>query len=195
VVTVSRGQVALVGLALMLLLAVLGSRLAGIGASEGPATAAPLVAVGSTPRGGAAPAAPSVYVHVVGGVRRPGLYRLREGSRVADAVRIAGGLTGRADIALVNLAAPVADGVQIVVPVRAVEGARAAASPSGSATVSLGTATAEQLDELPGIGPVTAQKIIDWRQAHGAFRSVDELDDIPGIGPARVEQLRALVTP
>lgn len=194
-VTVTRGQVAFLGLSLVLLLAVLGSRLARIGASEGPAVSAPLVAVGDATRSASASAAPRVYVHVVGGVRRPGLYRLREGSRVADAVRIAGGLTRRADVALVNLAAPVADGVQIVVPVRIENGAPASAATAGVATVSLATATVDQLDELPGIGPVTAQKIVDWRQAHGAFRSVDELDDVPGIGPARVEQLRELVTP
>lgn len=194
-VTVTRGQIALLGLSLVLLLAVLGSRLAGIGASEGPSVAAPLVAVGDAARSASTPAVPRVYVHVVGGVRRPGLYRMREGSRIADAVRIAGGLTPRADVALVNLAAPVADGVQVVVPLRPAEGAPAASSVAAPATVSLATATVEQLDELPGIGPVTAQKILDWRQAHGAFRSVDELDDIPGIGPARVEQLRELVTP
>jgi competence protein ComEA len=81
------------------------------------------------------------------------------------------------------------------VPVRLPPGAAAAGAPTAGAKISLAVATVEQLDELPGIGPVTAQKIVDWRSAHGPFRSVEDLDDVPGIGPARVEQLRDLVTP
>ena len=115
---------------------------------------------------------------------------------MADALEHAGGPTRRADLALVNLAAPVADGQQIVVPARVAPGlGGAAAAPGTPAKVSLASATIDQLDELPGIGPVTAQKIVDWRQTHGPLRSVDDLDAIPGIGPARVEQLRDLVTP
>ena len=129
-------------------------------------------------------------------MRRAGLVRLAEGARVADALERAGGPSRRADLTLVNLAAPVADGQQIVVPARAPPGASGGAAAAGRpAKVSLASATLEQLDALPGIGPVTAQKILDWRQAHGPLRSVDDLDAIPGIGPARVEQLRDLVTP
>jgi competence protein ComEA len=142
---------------------------------------------------------PRVVVHVVGAVRRPGLYRLEDGTRIADAVRRAGGATRTADLALVNLAAPVADGTQVVVPQRvATPGARgspADGAPAPGAKVSLGRATAEELDALPGIGPATAQKIVAYRQEHGAIASVDELDAVPGIGPARLEQLRELVTP
>ena len=135
-------------------------------------------------------------MYVVGAVRRAGLVRLSEGARVADALERAGGPTRRADLTAVNLAAPVADGQQIVVPLRVTGAAGAAGAATGApARVSLASATLEQLDELPGIGPVTAQKILDWRQAHGPLRSVDDLDAIPGIGPARVEQLRDLVTP
>ena len=135
-------------------------------------------------------------MYVVGAVRRAGLVRLPEGARVADAVERAGGPTRRADLALVNLAAPVADGQQVVVPIRTPPGAAGAGSAGpGASKVSLASATLEQLDELPGVGPVTAQKILDWRQTHGSFRSVDDLDAIPGIGPARIEQLRDLVTP
>jgi competence protein ComEA len=146
----------------------------------------------------------AVVVDVVGAVRRPGLYRLAQGARIADAVSRAGGATRKADLALINLAAPLADGEQVVVPRR---GSALPVAPSGatgsSATpgvpaggpVHLSTATLEQLDSLPGIGPVTAQKILDYRQEHGAFTSVDELDAVPGIGPARLDQLQDLVAP
>lgn len=137
-----------------------------------------------------------IVVDVVGAVRHAGLYRLPQGSRIADAIERAGGATKQADVALVNLAAPVADGTQIVVPARAAAaagGGTAAGAPAGP--VHLNTATLGDLDALPGVGPVTAQKILDYRQQHGAFSSVDELDAIPGIGPARLEQLRDLVVP
>jgi competence protein ComEA len=140
-----------------------------------------------------------VVVDVVGAVRRPGLYRLAQGSRIADALTRAGGATGKADLAQVNLAAPVADGEQVVVPRRGAGGVGAGASPASpgapAAPVQLSTATLEQLDSLPGVGPVTAQKILDYRQKHGAFKSVDELDAVPGIGPKRLDQLRDLVVP
>ena len=139
--------------------------------------------------------APRLVVHVVGAVRRAGLFRLPEGARVADALTRAGGPTARADLSLVNLAAPLADGQQVVVPRRGPPGSAPAGAPATGVKVSLAMATVEQLDELPGIGPVTAQKIVDWRATHGPFRSVEDLDAIPGIGPARVEQLRDLVTP
>jgi competence protein ComEA len=138
-------------------------------------------------------------IDVAGAVRSPGLYRLPQGSRIADAVARAGGATGKAALDGVNLAAPLADGEQVVVPARLPGGtaAPAAAAPgsASSGPVSLSTATAEQLDALPGIGPVTAQKIVDYRTQHGAFHSVDELDAISGIGPAKLDQLRGLVVP
>jgi competence protein ComEA len=142
---------------------------------------------------------PELVVHVVGAVHRPGLYRFSSHSRVADAVSRAGGATGRADLSLVNLAAPLADGTQVVVPVKAPAGV-ATGGPAGSATapagpVHLNVATLEQLDALPGVGPVTAQKILDYRQKHGAFSSLEELDAIPGIGPARIEQLKDVAAP
>ena len=137
-----------------------------------------------------------VVVDVVGAVRRAGLYRLPEGSRISDAVARAGGATKNADLALVNLAAPLADGTQIVVPARASAASTGGNSPAAPAgPVHLNTATLEDLDALPGVGPVTAQKILDYRQQHGAFANIDELDAIPGIGPARLDQLRNLVAP
>ena len=144
-------------------------------------------------------AAGRVVVDVVGAVRRPGLYRFAQGGRIADAVARAGGATSKADLALINLAAPLADGEQVVVPRRGAtapaSGAAGAAAGGSTGPVQLSTATLEQLDSLPGIGPVTAQKILDYRQKHGAFTSVDELDAVPGIGPARLDQLKDLVTP
>jgi competence protein ComEA len=140
-----------------------------------------------------------VVVDVVGAVRRPGLYRLAQSSRIADALTRAGGATAKADLAQVNLAAPLADGEQVVVPRRGAAGAAPAAGSASAgnpaAPVQLSTATLEQLDSLPGVGPVTAQKILDYREKHGAFQSVDELDAVPGIGPKRLEQLHDLVVP
>jgi competence protein ComEA len=139
-----------------------------------------------------------IVVDVVGAVRRPGLYRLPRNARVADAVAKAGGVTAKAQVELVNLAATIADGEQIVVPragAAAAGGAGAAVPGAASGPVHLNSATLEQLDSLPGIGPVTAQKILDYRQQHGAFGSVEELDAVPGIGPARLEQLKDLVAP
>ena len=154
-----------------------------------PPVAAPAETAGTAPS--------AVVVDVVGAVRRPGLYRLAQGARIADAVSRAGGATRRADLALINLAAPLADGEQVVVPRRgaavAAGGAGVAATPSGP--VHLNNATLEELDALPGVGPVTAQKIVDYRTQHGGFGSVDELDAVPGIGPARLADLRPLVAP
>jgi competence protein ComEA len=139
-----------------------------------------------------------LFVHVVGAVRRPGLYRVPDGARVADAVTRAGGPTPKAQLELVNLAARLADGEQVVVPRRGATGVLPAGGAGGTAPlgpVHLNSATLEQLDALPGVGPVTAQKILDYRQQHGGFGSVDELDAVPGIGPARLADLRALVAP
>jgi competence protein ComEA len=140
--------------------------------------------------------AAKLVVYVSGAVRRPGLYRLATGTRIDDALALAGGATAKADLVAVNLAAPLADGEQIVVPLRgAAAGATGGAAPSSTAPVDLNSASLEQLDALPGIGPTTAQKILDFRRAHGAFHSLAELDAVPGIGPARLEQLKGLVIP
>jgi len=192
-ISLTRQQVVILGVALLAVLALLGTRLArtGTAASHVPAPSGALKAV-PAPRA-------RLMVDVVGAVRRAGLYRLREGDRVADAVARAGGPTAKADLAAVNLAAPLVDGTQVVVPALIAAGSGAPLSAGGGAApaakISLGSATVEQLDTLPGVGPVTAQKIVDWRTTHGPFRSVDALDDVPGIGPARIEQLRDLVTP
>jgi competence protein ComEA len=146
----------------------------------------------------AAPTRPAqAFVDVVGAVRRPGLYRVGRGARVADALSRAGGPTRAADLELVNLAALVADGEQVVVPRRgtAVAAGTGAGGTAPSGPVHLNSATLEQLDSLPGVGPVTAQKILDYRAQHGGFGSADELDAVPGIGPSRLADLRPLVAP
>ena len=141
-----------------------------------------------------APATAQLVVDVAGAVRQPGLYHLAAGTRIADAVAAAGGATAKADVTLVNLAAPLADGEQVLVPARG-SASSAGGTPSPTAPLDLNSANAEELDALPGIGPATAQKIIDYRQAHGPFRSLDELEGVPGIGPSKVEQLKGLVIP
>ena len=132
-----------------------------------------------------------VVVHVAGAVGRPGVYRLPAGSRVADAVKRAGGLAPKAVEDAINLAARLSDGQQVVVPAR---GAGAVAGP-GDGPISLGTATVDQLDEIEGIGPVTAQNIVEFRDQHGGLSSIEQLDEISGIGPSTMEALRAALQP
>ena len=192
--TVERRRVIAFGLLALVLLVVAVRHFTRAHASSGDMARA--AAALAAPRATTATSATALFVDVVGAVRRPGLYRLPDGSRIADALRRAGGATRRADLALVNLAAPVSDGVQVVVPVRgsgAPSAAGGGAAPAGP--VHLNSATLEQLDALPGVGPVTAQKILDYRQKNGPFTSVDDLDAVPGIGPARLDTLRDLVAP
>ena len=135
-----------------------------------------------------------VVVHVAGAVGEPGVYRLPAGSRVTDAVQRAGGATGAAALDGINLAAPLSDGQQVVVPGR-VAGSSAATGAASEGPISLGSATLEELDTVEGIGPVTAQNILDYRDQHGGLSSVDELDEISGIGPATMESLRSALQP
>jgi competence protein ComEA len=189
----SRRQLFAAAAAVVVLLLLLFRHLGG-GGSSAPAVTP--VQVTAKPK---ATAPKLLVIDVAGAVRRPGLYRLREGSRIDDAITSAGGPTAKARLDTVNLAAPVADGEQVVVPGRGPGSVTAASSPaagsSPSAPLDLNSATLEELENLPGIGPVTAQKIIDYRQQHGAFHSVAELQGVPGIGPAHMAQLKGLVIP
>lgn len=138
-----------------------------------------------------------VVVDVTGAVARPGVYRLPSGARVTDAVQRAGGATGDALLEAINLAARLADGQQVVVPMEGPGGVPlTAAGPAGEeGPISLGTATVEQLDTIDGIGPVTARDIVEFREQHGGLSSVDQLDQVSGIGPATMESLRARLQP
>jgi competence protein ComEA len=193
-IPLARSHAVLVALGAVVVLALVGRRLADTGTAT--TTAPPRARLAQLK-----PAAPiRLVVHVAGAVRRPGVYRFPDGQRVADAVARAGGSTRNADLSALNLAAPLSDGVQVLVPAAApVEaGVPPDDTAGGSATggkVRLSSASADELDELPGVGPVTAQKIVDWRTQHGPFRTLEDLDAIPGIGPARIEQLRDLVIP
>lgn len=173
---------------------------------------------GETTGPGAAPTAPTgtastqVVVHVVGQVKRPGLVRLQPGARVADAIAAAGGAGPRADLSLLNLARLVVDGEQVhvprpgEVPMGAGAGGAAGSAGSGGAAggggsaggggglVNLNTADLAALDTLPGVGPVLAQRILDWRAEHGRFTSVEELGEVSGIGEKLYAQIRPKVT-
>ena len=186
----ARRRMLLLGLAAVLAVVLAVRHLADTGAPRASPIPAKVEPLG-------AGSAPKLVVHVVGAVRQPGLYRLPPRSRIADAVSRAGGATRGADLSAVNLAAQVSDGVQVVVPLRSppAEDGGGEAPAGSSGPVHLNTASLEELDALPGVGPVTAQKILDYREQHGAFSSIDELDAIPGIGPARLEQLREVAAP
>ena len=141
--------------------------------------------------------ATTLVVHVAGAVRKPGIYRVAQDGRVNEAIRRAGGTTARADLTAINLAAPLQDGQQVLVPTRAVPvaGAGPTSTPVAPWTVSLSSATADQLDALDGIGPTLAARIVTWRDQHGGFASVDQLLDVPGIGQTRLDAIRARLTP
>ena len=169
-------------------------------ATAPPAAAPPATAPPSTTRqSDGSNQSAGLYVHVAGGVRRPGLYSLPEGARVADALEVARGPIRRADLDLINLAQPVADGMQVYVPRRGesapVAGAASSSSPErGGPLVDVNTADEVALEAIPGIGPVKAAAIIEYRESAGRFDSVEELLQVNGIGPATLESMRAYVT-
>ena len=174
-----------VGLALILV-AVAAGMWWGRGTGETPPLLAgpvPATSVGSVD-------APMITVHVAGMVSRPGLVALAEGSRVADAVVAAGGLLPGAQTESINLAAHVADGEQIVVPGPAGQSPPVGSGGSGDKKIHLNAATASELDALPGVGPVIAERIVSFREQNGPFQALEDLLDIPGIGEAKLAELR-----
>lgn len=183
----TRGRVAAVAAAALL---VLGAVVVLRAVQETPSVVVP-AAAGATV--GAAPAeAPEVVVHVVGQVLQPGLVHLPAGARLADAIDAAGGAGPEADLAAINLARVLTDGEQVVVP-RPGEQPQSAGAAGADPAIDLNTAATADLDTLPGIGPVLAQRIVDWRTEHGAFTAVDELAEVRGIGSSLLEGLRDLV--
>jgi len=171
--------------------------------------ASPPAPAGETAASPTASQLPDVVVYVCGAVRSPGVVRLPHGARVTDALEVAGGPTAKAELAAVNLAAPVTDGQQIVVPERgaAVAAAPASGGTAGSSTsggglgatpagglININSASVEELDALDGVGPSTAQKIVDYRTTNGGFKTVDEIKNVPGIGDAKFAAMKDSIT-
>src|SRR3954468_1734771 len=163
---------------------------------------------GVAPLGGVAASSPSetpapLLVDVAGEVRKPGVYEFTEGDRIIDAIDAAGGATSKADLQSLNLAAPVQDGVQVLVPAKVpvsgsapgtTTGSPGSATGSTGALVNINTADATALEALPGIGEVLSQAIVDYRTQNGPFATVDDLEDVSGIGPSIMEDVRDMVT-
>ena len=201
-VALGTGQLAVLAVVVALALATTawwalrdGGRVDSLAPVSGPGPAAPASGLSVAPSG--SPAA-EVVVDVTGKVRRPGIVVLEPGARVVDALDAAGGARRGADLAGLNLARLLVDGEQIVVGVPSPPGPAASAAgspgPDPGALVNLNTASIAELDELPGVGPVTAQAIVDWRTGNGGFRSVDQLLDVDGIGEKTLADLAPLVT-
>lgn len=173
---------------------------AGAPAANGTASGGAAGTAGDTGQRQVAPTGePMLVVHVAGAVAKPGVIRLPQGSRVGDAIAAAGGATGDADANRLNLALVVEDGQKIHVPQRgesvaAEPGASGAGGAGTGGKINLNTADAAELDTLPKVGPVLAQRIVDWRKEHGPFKTVDELDAVDGVGPKMLEALLPLVT-
>jgi competence protein ComEA len=173
------------------------AQLPDAGSASQPASSVASPVVGSPTASGS-----PVIVDVTGWVRHPGVYEFSPGDRVIDAVRKAGGARPGADLSAINLAAPLVDGSQVVVPKAGEAGGIGTSGPSGTSTggtsaggqLNINTATEQQLEGLNGIGPVLASAIVQYRTQHGLFRSVDDLLGVSGIGPVTLEELRPQVT-
>ncbi|NKQ53820.1 ComEA family DNA-binding protein [Amycolatopsis sp. K13G38] len=183
-------------------LVLVGGSILLLGGSPPPERPPLLPAASDNPRPALSKVAESsLVISVVGKVRAPGLVTVPAGARVADALRAAGGAVDGTDVSALNLARKLTDGEQLYVGVPAPAGAQpgvvapdASSGGAGSGKVNLNTATQEQLDSLPGVGEVTAKRIIDWRAQHGTFTSVEQLQEVDGIGTTRFSRLRDQVT-
>ncbi|GAA4156205.1 hypothetical protein GCM10022286_06210 [Gryllotalpicola daejeonensis] len=198
-----------IGVGAAIVLLVLGVAVAVVaGLVSGGGGAQPIAELTPSPGGvvtpaTAVPTAASVVIHVLGQVKRPGVYELPDGARVIDAVGAAGGFTAGADQSGLNLAQVLADGQQVLVPTPGQalppaaaaggSGATAGGTPAPGAKIDLNAATLEQLETLPRVGPAMAQRIIDWRTQNGRFASVDDLKNVTGIGDKTFADLKDLV--
>jgi competence protein ComEA len=205
----SRHLAVMAALTLMAVVASVGwllrAKAVPIAVAAAPTSATVAVSANTSPVASPTPApgsavTPTILVHVIGAVAAPGLVKLPQGARVADAIAAAGGLRGDADPAELNLAAVVSDGSQIIIGTKSAprgevrEGSTSAGGVStGAATatavIDLNTATLAQLDTIPGVGPVTAQAILDYRTKHGRFTKIDELQEVDGIGAKTYAQI------
>jgi competence protein ComEA len=202
----SRGELA--GLGVLTALLVAGAAVWYVRSLPQPVAIQASGSGGGPPAASASPSAPAiVIVDVAGAVRRPGVYDFSPGERVVDAIERAGGPTARADLTVLNLAAPLVDGTQILVPKRGAPSTSGAAPGSSGSTgtsgtagsvvgglINVNTADAATLETLNGIGEVLAAAIVSYREEHGPFTSVDQLEDVSGIGPATLEKIRDQVT-
>jgi competence protein ComEA len=193
--TLSRGELA--GAIVVMVALLGGAGLWYVRSLPKPVTIAASSAGAPQARATPSPSAPPIIVDVAGAVRQPGVYEFAAGERVIDAIERAGGALPKADLSLLNLAAPLADGTQILVPKSgpAVPGTGGTGSGgSTSGLVNLNTATETELEALSGIGEVLAATIVEYRTQNGPFASVDDLLDVSGIGPATLEEIRDQVT-
>jgi competence protein ComEA len=185
-------------LAVLGLLLLIGAGLAYMRARPAAAVSPPSGAVSASPSAGAsAGPANTIVVDVVGAVHKPGVYDFAQGARVIDAVRAAGGFLPDAEPQAINLARPLVDGEQVVVPKKGETPPGAASGGSAQqpgGKVNINSATASDFENLPGIGPVLAQKIVDYREQHGPFRSIQDLMKVIGIGQKKFDSLSAYVT-
>jgi len=189
------------GVVVLVVIALVAAVVAGVAAWRARPAPEPVAVPAPEQVTGSPSASALLVVAVAGKVRRPGVVRLPAGSRVADAVTAAGGALPGADLGLVNLARKIVDGEQIVVGVPAPAGApppaaggQALPGPAPGALLDLNTATLAQFDALPGVGPVLAQRLVEYRTAQGGFRSIDQLREVDGIGESRFQRLKGLVT-
>ncbi|MDP9233045.1 MAG: ComEA family DNA-binding protein [Actinomycetota bacterium] len=204
-----RGGWVVAGFVLVVVAAALVLWARGAPAQIAPPATPPVGETSALAQTSASPTAGFLYVDVSGAVRRPGLYKLQPGSRVADAIRAAGGAVRRADLEVLNLAQPLTDGVKVDVARKGTsQGAAAssAAATSGEAgttgvvpsptvpIVNINTADEPTLELIPGVGPVTANAILDYRNRIGRFATIDQLLDVNGIGPATIENIRPYIT-
>ena len=192
----SRSQVVVYGAVAVALLLVGARAIRAEGGESTSFSAAAPAASASSEFSVSSSGGPDVVVDVAGAVLRPGVYRLPAGARVVDAIGRAGGPAGDAMLERINRAARLADGQQVMVPERVLGGtATIAGGTAEDGPISLGSASVEQLETIDGIGPVTAAKIVEYRDQHGGLASVDQLDEVSGIGPATMESLRARLQP